>query len=154
MPAKNDTRHTIIGCRHRASSRYAMIKSRITNTSTSRNSCYEGVRLIVGRDEFIEWFMQRDFAGCSVDRINKDGDYELSNMQVIPLWKNIAKDKVKARGGVCRCFACGEEKPLDQFVSDRRRITTGKTTICKHCESLRGSVKYKKQTELMRSTGK
>lgn len=137
MPSKIDTRHTQIGGRHRAASRYAMIVHRVTHTNTSKNNKYKGVEVRVSREEFIEWFMTRDFHGCSVDRINKEGHYELSNMQIIPLRANIAKDKLKFIDGLGVCYRCKEKKPIDDFVADKRRVHTGKTTICKKCDATR-----------------
>lgn len=85
MPSKIDKRHKEIGGRHRALSRYHMIVHRVENAHLPRNSGYKGILVLVSKDEFIEWFMPRDFPGCSVDRIDNKGHYQLSNMQVIPL---------------------------------------------------------------------
>lgn len=137
MPSKRDTRHRDIGGTHRAMSRYYMLKHRIEHSGENpKSACYAGVELRCSKEEFIAWFIARDFAGCSVDRIDKDGHYELGNMQVIPLAENIAKDKVIARGGISRCYSCKRQKPLDDFVRDRRRLN-GHSTICKPCESQR-----------------
>jgi len=137
MPIKQDTRHLKIGGRHRAASRYAMLVNRVTNTRTSRNRSYASVEVRVSREDFIAWFMANDFEGCSVDRINNHGHYELSNMQLIPLQWNNAKDKLKHINGVCVCYSCKQEKPSDQFVRDKRRVFTGRSTICKQCDSKR-----------------
>ena len=114
-----------------------MLVHRVTNTDSSRNKNYRGVEVRIDRESFIAWFMVNDFEGCSVDRIDKSGHYELSNMQLISLQMNIAKDKLKHANGVCICYACKQEKPSDQFVSDKRRMHTGRGTICKQCESKR-----------------
>jgi hypothetical protein len=137
MAKKIDMRHKEIGGKNRAMSRYYMLLSRVKNTDNSKNANYRGVHVLVGKDEFIEWFMKRDFAGCSVDRINNDGHYELSNMQVIALTQNIAKDKLIASNGTSRCYICMKEKSLDEFVRDKRRLMTGRTTCCKSCDSKR-----------------
>lgn len=136
MPLKTDHRHKEIGGRHRALSRYHMIVNRVSNTHIPRNSGYKGILVLVSKDEFIEWFMSRDFPGCSVDRIDNDGHYQLSNMQVIPLIQNMTKDRVVARDGVCRCYSCGNKKPLDSFALDKRR-QNGRSTICKACDATR-----------------
>lgn len=86
--------------------------------------------------------MDRDFEGCSVDRIDKTKDYSLDNMQVISLIDNIIKDKLIAKNGKTICFSCKAEKPLTEFTKDRRRIATGRTTICKLCDSLRKHKDY------------
>lgn len=142
VPSKNDNRHLIIGGRHRAMSRYCMIKNRVkTASKCKKNKHYAGIQVLVSVDDFIEWFMPLDFAGCSVDRIDKNGNYELENMQVIPLWQNIAKDKLIAKDGKSTCFACDESKDLSDFVKDRRRMTTGRATICIECEKERGRIR-------------
>lgn len=134
---KKDTRHILIGGKHRAYSRYAMIVHRTTHTNTSRNKGYLGVKVLVTKDEFTEWFMGKDFPGCSVDRIDSSGHYEISNMQLISLAKNIAKEKSKHIDGFCVCYACKQQKPSGGFASDSRNQTFGKSTLCKLCDSKR-----------------
>jgi hypothetical protein len=131
-----DSRHRVIGGVHRARSRYAMLVHRTTHTDNNRNKNYSGVEVRVSREEFIEWFRALDFDGCSVDRIDNNGHYEIENMQVIPMSENNSKDRVKARDGRCVCYKCKEEKPLDEFATDNRR-TNGRTTICKACDNKR-----------------
>ncbi len=137
MPSKNDTRYALIGGRHRALSRYCMIVNRLKNTHRSKNAGYMGVQLLVSKDEFIGWFSARDFEGCSVDRIDPRGHYELSNMQVIPLGLNCAKDNLKAIDGMCECYVCKKSKTMEQFAVDKRRKQTGRSTICKACDNAR-----------------
>ena len=134
---KKDTRHLDIGGRHRTESRYYMIANRIKNSHLRKNKNYHGVNLLVSKDDFIEWFCVRDFYRSSVDRIDKNGHYELSNMQVIPLHQNIAKDKLKHKNGFCVCRVCKINKPTIDFVKSSRLITVGYETICKNCESKR-----------------
>lgn len=147
MPAKVDNRHKDIGGKHRALTRYYLMLSRCNNTHLRKNRKYAGVKVLVGKDEFVAWFMERDFTRCSVDRIDPSGNYELSNMRVIGLSQNIAKDKLIARDGMCRCWRCCQEKPIDDFVKDSRRKFTGRSTICKPCEVERTSMKNKKGCE-------
>lgn len=133
---KVDNRHKKIGTKRRAQMRYSMLLHRTTHTETSKNSCYEGVKVLVSLEDFIPWFMERDFKGCSVDRIDKNRDYTLDNMQVITLAANIAKDKIKAVDGFCECYGCFETKPLEEFAVDKRR-GTGRTTLCRVCDRQR-----------------
>lgn len=139
MPRKKDERNKEIGGKHRASSRYSMMVYRVTNTHLSKNKNYQGIEIRVSRSDFIEWFSKNDFSGCSVDRIDKSGHYELSNMQLISIQANIAKDKLKAFNGRSICYSCKQEKPLEDFVKETRRMHTGRSTICKPCESKRES---------------
>lgn len=126
-----------IGSRRRANNRYNGLVSRIKYYENNRkNKNYLNIKLKISRKEFIEWFMKNDFEGCSVDRIDKNGDYELSNMQLIPLVENIRKDKVKEKNGYCICYVCNENKPIEMFAIDKRRVN-GHSTICKKCDSNR-----------------
>lgn len=133
---KVDNRHRVIGGRHRALSRYYMILNRINHTDTDKNKCYENVKMLISKDDFVKWFMENDFEGASVDRIDHTKDYSLDNIQLIPLGENVRKDKVKARNGQCECYNCKQIKPLDSFAKDSRR-KNGHSTICKKCDSKR-----------------
>lgn len=137
MAKKPDTRHAQIGGRKRALSRYSMIKHRVENTHLPKNRGYVGVELRVDKETFVAWFMERDFKGCSVDRIDVSGHYELENMQVVSLAWNIARDKLKHVDGFCVCYACGQSKPSEAFAVDKRRLHTGRSTICKSCDGSR-----------------
>ena len=85
MPYKNDVRYKTIGHKHRAEARYYMMCNRC-NSETDKNRSYVDVEVILSKEYFITWFMERDFEGCSVDRVDSKGNYELSNMQVICLY--------------------------------------------------------------------
>lgn len=140
MPSKVDHRYKQIGSRKRAQSRYAMIKYRLAHTDQKKNSCYAGVQLKVSEEEFVKWFMENDFSGCSVDRIDPSKDYEIGNLQLIPQPINSGKDKIIAVDGKCRCFRCGVTKLQAEFVKDSRR-STGYSTVCKPCERERTAEK-------------
>ena len=139
----NKQTYTTIGSRRRANNKYNGILSRLRGSGRKRNTHYDGVKLKVSREDFINWFMPLDFEGASVDRINKEGDYELSNMQVIPLKENIIKDKIKSKDGMCECYVCHTTKPLEMFVKDNRK-TNKHSTICLACERERGREKYRR----------
>lgn len=144
---RSENKQTIntIGSRRRANNKYNGILSRIKYTERKKNSNYCNVKLKVSREEFIKWYMPLDFKGASVDRIDNNGDYELSNMQVISLKENIIKDKVKCKDGFCECYVCHKTKPIELFAKDRRR-TNGYSTICKDCDNKRhrknGQIKH------------
>ncbi|WPH68409.1 hypothetical protein [Stenotrophomonas phage BUCTxx99] len=138
MPLKVDDRHKVVGGRHRALSRYYMMLSRVKNSHLPKNRKYEGVEVRVDKEEFITWFQARDFAGCSVDRIDPNGHYELSNMQVIDGKLNAGKDKVLLNDdGTRTCSVCKLDKPLSEFVKDKRRLILGVASICLVCERKR-----------------
>lgn len=139
MPYKNDQRHAIVGHKHRARARYAMIQNRL-KADTKKNAKYKGVELRVTKEEFVPWFQERDFPGCSVDRIRAEGHYELGNLQVIPGVENAGKDKRKARDGECVCRTCQQTKQLTEFVKESRRMN-GYSTQCRECERKRAQVR-------------
>lgn len=143
---KKDNRYSIIGGKHRALSRYYMILNRLKNTDAKKNRNYQGIQMLIDKDTFVEWFMKNDFEGASVDRIDKNKDYTLDNIQLITLDENIRKDKVKAKDGYCECFKCKQTKPLDFFATDKRR-KNGHSTICKKCDSERKKLYFLKQKE-------
>lgn len=99
---------------------------------------YEGVEVRVSRDEFKAWCLaQWDYISTlqrpSVDRLDGNGHYELSNMRVIELVANIQKEKLIAVDGMTRCSICRKTKPLESFDRDKRRKATGRTTTCSEC---------------------
>lgn len=132
-----------IHSRRRASNKYNAILSRVRGYGNAKNKSYKKIEIKVNREDFIKWYMPLDFEGASVDRIDKNGDYELSNMQVIPLRDNIRKDKIKEHDGLCECYRCHKTKPISQFVKDKRRLN-GHSTICIECEKERCKEKYLK----------
>lgn len=136
MPSVKDERYKIIGGEHRALSRYYMMLNRCKNTHRKKNEKYSNVEVLVSKEEFLRWFMPRDFEGCSVDRIDCEGHYSLDNMQLLSMADNIRKDKIKAVDGFCECFSCKETKSLDLFAKDKRRFN-GRSTLCKVCDNQR-----------------
>lgn len=133
-----DNRHKIIGGRHRALSRYYMMLSRTKNCHEPKNLKYKGIKVLVDKEDFIAWFQVRDFAGCSVDRIDPNGHYELSNMQVIDGKLNAGKDKVLVNeDGARTCVKCKTNKSLAEFAKDKRRLILGVGSICKKCDANR-----------------
>lgn len=87
-------------------------------------------------EEFIEWFMVRDYEDCSVDRIESRGHYEISNLQLLHRLEHNTKDHAMTNGPTVVCRVCQQEKPRDQFTREIRR-RNGINTICKPCERVR-----------------
>ena len=125
-----------VGSRRRANNKYNTMLARTRGYNNKKNLSYANIEILVSREEFILWYMPKDFAGASVDRIDKNKHYSLDNMQVIPLAENIRKDKIKAKDGKCVCFVCKQTKPIDEFCADKRRLN-GHSTMCKECERIR-----------------
>lgn len=76
------------------------------------------------------------FARPSVDRIDKNLGYELSNIQFIELADNIRKDKTSFKEGFGTCSICKETKVQELFAKDKRRAI-GRSSICKSCDNKR-----------------
>ena len=146
---KNDKRYRVIGSRHRALSRYYMILNRLKNTDRSKNRKYHGVKMLIDKETFVEWFMANDFEGASVDRIDSTKDYSLENIQMIPMSENRVKDRIKERNGMCECYVCKEVKPIQLFAVDKRR-KNGHSTICKCCDAKRIKRKSKNESLAVR----
>lgn len=148
---KKDKRYALIGGKKRALSRWYMIRYRVQHTERPKNKRYKGVEFNLDKEEFIRWFQKNDFEHASVDRIDKNKGYTMDNIQLIPLIENIRKDKVKCKNGRCVCYVCGEEKEIELFVKESRRVN-GYSTICKSCEVKRTRLRRKdatKHTELL-----
>lgn len=132
-----DLRHTVIGSRRRALQRWSMIVHRL-KASTLKNKHYAKRSLEMTKEEFVTWFMANDFKGCSVDRVDNSKGYTISNLQLIPLALNIAKDKTAFNGITHQCSICKETKAKEKFVRDlRRQSKIG--SICKQCDAVRNS---------------
>lgn len=135
--------YKVIGSYSRAKARLAILNYRVNNP-TKRNKCYAGVKVLIDEYDFIRWFRKHDFEGCSVDRIDNEKHYEVGNLKLIPMPINAGKDKLIACEGVTRCYSCKKVKPLEEFVKDKR-ISTGRTTICKPCEVQRTTLRNNKR---------
>lgn len=141
-----DLRNKQIGTRRRALNRYKLMLRRTKFTDLPKNKKYKGIKVRIDKEEFIKWFMENDFYNASVDRIDKNKDYTMDNIQLIPLNENIAKDKIKEKDGYCECYKCHEIKPVSLFVKDKRR-TTGHSTICLDCERKRSREKCRRRAK-------
>tara|TARA_R110000868_G_scaffold51567_7_gene163210 strand:+ start:87 stop:518 length:432 start_codon:yes stop_codon:yes gene_type:complete len=72
----------------------------------------------------------------SLDRIDKNLGYDLSNVQFIELADNIRKDKTSFKNGSGKCSICKEIKLQELFTKDNRRAV-GRSSICKMCHNKR-----------------
>lgn len=75
----------------------------------------------------------------SIDRIDKNLNYTLDNIQFIELEDNIRKDKIISKNGKCICYMCKEEKDEFLFTKDKRRLN-GRSTLCKECDNFRKKI--------------
>lgn len=114
---------------------------------SKKNNSYKNINIIFTREEFRDWCIANEsiilsMTRPSIDRLDKSKDYTLSNIQVLELRDNIAKDKTVFTDTIGICFKCGKEKPIEDFVRDSRR-RNGRTSICKPCENEKGKIKYR-----------
>lgn len=102
---------------------------------------YSNINILFNRDEFKKWCWSQQkiiesLKKPSIDRINKNKDYTLNNMQIIEICENIRKDKTVFTFVDGKCYSCNNILLLCEFAKDSRRIN-GLTSICKKCDSNR-----------------
>lgn len=120
------------------------MKTRCGYYKPTKSKCitYSNIKIEFTREEFKMWCLERQdiilsLKRPSLDRIDSKKNYKLDNIQVIELTENIAKEKLISKNGKCVCYKCKETKDLTLFAVDKRRLTTGRTTICKSCDNKR-----------------
>jgi hypothetical protein len=84
--------------------RYNTLKDRCTKPFHASYQYYgaKGVECRIEKEEFVAWFVENcngDFS-LTVDRIDNDGHYELSNMRLITRSENIAKSNRETKRNV------------------------------------------------------
>jgi len=112
---------------------------------------YTDVKITFTRAQFVDWCNKRKekikgLERPSIDRIKKDKDYSLYNMQIIELSENIRKERTVFTKTAGRCYLCKLTKSIEDFCNDRRR-SNGKTSVCKLCESVRNRNRYVRSKE-------
>lgn len=107
------------------------------------NKCktYAAALISFTREQYKEFCLANqelilNFTRPSIDRIDKNLGYDLSNIQFIELSDNIRKDKTIFKDGLGICSICKESKPEEQFVKDKRRAN-GRGSLCKPCDNNR-----------------
>ena len=111
---------------------------------------YAHVEIRMTREEFIAWAVPlyeawNRLGVPSVDRIQNDGHYEISNMQMIPATENSLKDRVNfvAPFGMSWCRDCGKYLDKSMFHRDLTQWD-GVRTYCKDHWNLRVRQKYQR----------
>jgi len=111
---------------------------------------YDKVEIEFTREEFKNWCWEQQkliesLTRPSIDRIDKNKNYTLNNIQIIELKYNIRKDKTKFTNKTGICYNCKNILSLNLFCKDKRRIN-GLSTLCKVCDSKRKTLKYGKNS--------
>jgi len=121
------------------------------HSKRTREKCltYESILIQFTRDEFKFWCIRNKeiierLSRPLIDRVDKNKNYTIDNIQVTDLSEHIRKDKTVFHDGFGVCFVCGETKEEEDFCKDNRRLN-GRSSICKRCESLRGIRRYKER---------
>ena len=83
-------------CIKRINKVYKGMRERCNNPNHIGYHLYggRGIQVIISRIDFIEWYLERvtdEMVRPNVDRINNDGHYEISNIQLIPARQNAHK---------------------------------------------------------------
>lgn len=109
--------------------------------TVAKNKCYKNVFIEFSFNEFKAWCKVHEdtifnLKRPSIDRVNKDKNYTVDNIQIIELRLNIGKDKTVFKDGYGRCWTCRLYKPELEFCKDRRR-PNGRTSLCKVCDKRR-----------------
>ena len=148
-----------IGCVH---------NKRVNNSRRNALSAWNGIRRRIAerpqyihkkiqmrilKDAFVDWYVKNWFPRCRVDRIDNDGHYELSNIQLLTQQEHNAKarqDRLSLLGvvepkGRRYCYTCGLMKFAKEFYRRKRHASKnnplGLAEACKQCER-KGRMKY------------
>ena len=137
---------------------FAGINNRCNNEKyQERRPKYKEVKNLLNRDEFIKWYVANHFEGCEVDRIEDDGHYEMSNIQLLSKEEHNRKRKIERDGyvkeGFKKCNRCKVVKPDTKkfFSTHKKNISQfnplGLRGICKECLNIQRREYYKKIKE-------
>lgn len=107
-----------------------------------KQPAYQNVKLLMTREEFYawvipeleKWILTKSIESASIDRVDNDGHYEISNLQLLTRLENRLKQKrnknLSAPEGYAWCSHCKEYLITDKFTKGRNKIT-GLQNICK-----------------------
>jgi len=108
----------------------------------SYRSNYTHIENRLDEVEFIDWYLERHFDGCEVDRVDNNGHYQLDNIQLLSkVDHNIKRstDRISLDSGTAVCLCCGRVYPysVDNFHTRSRLISKhnplGIRSTCKGC---------------------
>ena len=148
----------------KASSVYRNMKARSLNKN-GRCPTYASIELRVGYEEFKEWYVDAYTSWiaanpnkkATIDRIDNDGHYELSNMQILSLPDNVRKrprfnKNVYAPAGQGWCFRCKGYLPLSDFHRNKNEHN-GHESMCKTHKNSKSALYRKKIREQKKHGG-
>ncbi len=97
------------------------------NTRVKKHKCYQTVRVLVSREEFMawaipelqKWMLDNPGKVPSVDRKDGNGHYEIGNMQILEYQVNCGKTRRSINSslpdGFKKCGQCEQTLPFDKF---------------------------------------
>jgi len=121
-----------------------------------KNYIQKKIKVNFTETEFKEWYLQRWFAGCILDRIDNEGDYEFSNIHIITKAEHnkkqrqdmLKKHNITEPEGMRYCRNCNQLKPISEFYKKKNRISPynllGLDSRCKECNREVRKEYYKK----------
>jgi len=128
----------------RGSEVYTAINDRLTNEKRLANrERYRSINNLMTRDEFVEWYVPNYFAGCTLDRKDNDGDYEIDNIQMLSKVEHNHKKRLDRLGEYTLkenvpCSKCGTIKHYTEFYKNKTGINKynpyGIRSECKSCQ--------------------
>lgn len=127
------TRHPETGLSSKTRQAWHRICSRSLNAD-GNHPTYANIENRLDRREFEEWYGKGYFDGCSVDRIDNYGHYQMSNIALIPHGENSKKSSIHvnfwAPTNSRWCCVCREYLSIDLFYKNAAKNTVSKCVIC------------------------
>jgi hypothetical protein len=113
--------------------------------NNDKNYLKKNVKVNFTETEFKEWYSKHWFAGCVLDRIDNEGNYEFNNIHLITRAEHNKKQRedilkkynIIEPEGMRYCKNCNQLKPINEFYRKRNRISPynvlGLDSKCKEC---------------------
>ena len=129
--------------RHNALSAWEGICKRVKKDQRYIN---RKTKIKIGKNAFIDWYVENWFHQCRVDRIDNSLHYEIGNIQLITQVEHnfkVRSDRLKRLKiveleGIRYCYKCEELKPYVKFYKRKSKVslqnTLGLSENCKDCE--------------------
>jgi len=117
----------------------------LKRVENDKNYIQKKVKVNFTETEFKEWYLKYWFAGCILDRIDNEGDYEFSNIHIITKAEHnkkqrqdmLKKHNITEPEGMRYCRNCNQLKLISEFYKKKWRISPynllGLDSRCKGC---------------------
>jgi hypothetical protein len=129
--------------RYAALNAYRLIQWRVNDDK--QNYINKGIKCLIAKEAFLDWYIPKHFKGCRVDRKDNQGHYEVGNMQLISLADHNSKlrDDNLAKHGASDtathrfCSSCLKMVSNDSYYIKARKVSIsnplGLDDKCKEC---------------------